>query len=81
MKITYIVEDFSENGGVERIVTQKANELSNTFGHEVSFISVYDDPRQPANTLAENIKAINLKVPFAIKGKGKIILLITNGVC
>ena len=78
MKITYIVEDFSENGGVERIVTQKANELSNTFGHEVSFISVYDDPRQPANTLAENIKAINLKVPFAIKGKGKIITAISR---
>ncbi len=78
MKITYIVEDFSENGGVERIVTQKANELSNIFGHEVSLISVYDDARQPANSLAENIKTINLKVPFAVKGKGKIITTVSR---
>lgn len=28
MKIIYVVEDFSENGGVERIVSEKANTLA-----------------------------------------------------
>ncbi len=73
MRITYIVEDFSENGGVERIVSQKANELSTVYGHDVSLITVYDDARQPANKLHGSINLISLGVPFAVKGKGKLL--------
>ena len=45
MKIVYIVEDFAENGGVERIVSLKANELSTKYGHDVTIVSVYKDER------------------------------------
>ena len=34
MNIVYVVEDFSENGGVERIVAQKANTLASQYNHK-----------------------------------------------
>ena len=55
MKITYIVEDFSENGGVERIVTEKASTLATEYEHVVSVVSVYDDKRKELYHLDESI--------------------------
>ncbi|MDD7742674.1 MAG: glycosyltransferase family 4 protein [Prevotella pectinovora] len=78
MKITYIVEDFSENGGVERIVTEKANTLATEYGHEVSVVSVYDDKRRELYHLDESIKMVHLGVPFADKHHGKLIKLISR---
>ena len=43
MKIVYVVEDFSENGGVERIVSEKANTLASVYGHQLTLITVYRD--------------------------------------
>ena len=40
MNIIYVIEDFSENGGVERIVSEKANTLSMQYNHQVTLISV-----------------------------------------
>lgn len=75
MNIIYIVEDFSENGGVERIVSQKANELATHYGHKVAIISVYDDPRPMLYRLCPEVELIRLGVPFAAKGKGRIATL------
>lgn len=72
MNIIYVVEDFSENGGVERIVSQKATELSARCGHTVTVISVYKDPRPMLNILPESVRLIRLDVPFAAKGKGRV---------
>lgn len=75
MNIIYVVEDFSENGGVERIVSQKANELATHYGHKVSIISVYDDPRPILYQLCPEVELIRLDVPFAAKGKGHVATL------
>ena len=78
MNIIYVVEDFSENGGVERIVSQKANELATHYGHKVTIISVYDDPRPMLYRLCPEVELIRLGVPFAAKGKGRIATLVSR---
>ena len=72
MKLLYIVEDFAENGGVERIVSQKANIFSTQYNHDVTIVSVYRDNRNIEYSIDENVKYISLDVPFANKDKGKL---------
>ena len=60
MKIVYIVEDFAENGGVERIVSLKANELSTKYGHDVTIVSVYKDERPVLYSLDKSIGFVRL---------------------
>ncbi len=67
MNIIYVIEDFSENGGVERIVSDKANTLFTQCHHNVTLISVYHDSRQQHYQLADGINLIHLDVPFARK--------------
>ena len=68
MNIIYVVEDFSENGGVERIVSEKANTLSTRYHHQVTIISVYNDTRPERYTLDRGVGLVHLHVPFAQKG-------------
>lgn len=67
MKLVYVIEDFSENGGVERIVAEKANIFSNEFHHEVTIISIYKDSREIAYKFERNVKLLQLNVPMAKK--------------
>lgn len=75
MNLVYIVEDFSENGGVERIVSMKANLLAQKYYHQVTLISVYQDQRPQLYPLDKNINLLHLKVPFASKANNRIIQL------
>ena len=43
MNIIYVIEDYSENGGVERIVSDKANTLSTRYNHNITLISHVED--------------------------------------
>ena len=63
MKIIYVVEDFSENGGVERIVSEKANTLASVYSHQVTLITVYRDSRPQRYHLCEKLNLIHLDVP------------------
>lgn len=72
MNIVYVVEDFSENGGVERIVAQKANTLASQYNHKVSIISVYSDKRPMLYCIDKSVEIIKLEVPFAKKGKWRV---------
>lgn len=67
MKITYVVEDFSICGGVERIVSGKAGTLSAEYGHEVTIISVYEDPRPANYPMDKSVNTVFLHVPMAKK--------------
>ena len=78
MNIIYVVEDFSENGGVERIVSQKANTLACKYKHKVSIVSIYHDNRPMLYTIDKSVEMIKLEVPFAKKGKGRIATLISR---
>ena len=53
MNIIYVIEDYSENGGVERIVSDKANTLSTQYQHNVTVITVYRDNRKEQYRLNE----------------------------
>ena len=72
MKIVYVVEDFSENGGVERIVSEKANTLASVYGHQLTLITVYRDSRPQRYHLCEKVNLIHLDVPFAKKSKNAL---------
>lgn len=78
MKIMYIVEDFAENGGVERIVSQKANTFASDYRHDVTIVSVYKDSRPILYSIGKSVAFISLNVPFAVKGKGKVATLVSR---
>ena len=67
MKISYVIEDFSVCGGIERIVSRKAGILAARYGHDVIIISVYEDDRPIRYPLDGSIKIIRLHVPFTEK--------------
>ena len=78
MNIIYVIEDFSENGGVERIVSDKANTLSTQYHHNVTLISVYRDNRKEQFKLNDGINLIHLDVPFAKRITNSIKRLISR---
>ena len=78
MNIIYVIEDYSENGGVERIVSDKANTLSTRYNHNVTLISVYRDNRKEQFKLDDGINLIHLDVPFAKRTTNSIIRLISR---
>ena len=76
MNIIYVIEDYSENGGVERIVSDKANTLSAQYHHDVTVISVYRDNRKEQFKLDDGVNLIHLDVPFAKRTNNSIICLL-----
>lgn len=78
MRIVYVVEDFSENGGVERIVSDKANTLATELQHEVTLITVYRDSRPQRYKLHESVSFIQLDVPFAQRANNALVRLLSR---
>ena len=78
MNIVYIIEDYSENGGVEKIVSMKANTFYQEYHHQVTVISVYEDKRKQQYILDEGIRLIHLHVPFAKKTRNKVYKLLSS---
>ena len=78
MNIVYVIEDYSENGGVERIVSMKANTFYQEYHHQVTVISVYEDKRKQQYILNEGIRLIHLHVPFAKKTRNKVYKLLSR---
>lgn len=67
MKIVYVIEDFYICGGVERIVSEKANILCSQYGYEVTLLSIYRDTPCQSYPLNEKVKLVELDVPMADK--------------
>ncbi|MCI6118484.1 MAG: glycosyltransferase family 4 protein [Prevotella sp.] len=78
MNIIYVIEDYSENGGVERIVSDKANTLSTQYQHNVTVITVYRDNRKEQYRLNDEINLIYLDVPFARRTNNSLLRLISR---
>lgn len=78
MNIVYIIEDYSENGGVEKIVSMKANTFYQEYHHQVTVISIYEDKRKQQYSLNEDIRLIHLHVPFAKKTRNKVYKLLSR---
>jgi len=72
MKIAYVYSTMAVTGGTERMITEKANYLSEHFGYDVTIISCF----QLANEenffqLSKKVKQINLEIPFYSQYKYK----------
>ena len=78
MNIIYVIEDYSENGGVERIVSDKANTLFTHYHHKVTIISVYRDNRKEQFKLDDGINLIHLDVPFEKRTNNSLLRLISR---
>lgn len=73
MKIVYVIEDFYVGGGVERIVSEKANYFSEEYGHCVTIISIYEDNhKERAYPLIDKVGLVCLNVPMAGKSNSII---------
>lgn len=78
MKIAYIVEDYYVNGGVERIVSEKANVMASEWGHEVTLVSVYRDTPRRTYPLDGSVRLVLLDVPMAAKGAGPCLTAVSR---
>ncbi len=65
MKIVYITETLAIVGGMERILTEKANYLADYYKYHITIISCTQKKNQDnAFELSPNIKQINLETPY-----------------
>ena len=65
MKIVYIVESLATTGGVERMITEKANYLSDNYGYCISIIVCSQHTNQPNYfSLSDSVNQICLSIPL-----------------
>lgn len=73
MKIVYIYTALSTKGGVDRIITFKANYLAEKYNHEVYIITDSQNNRPLAFPLSSKVKHIDLGINFGIQYKYNIL--------
>lgn len=68
MKIVYFIEDITESGGVERIITQKASALTDDYGHDVTIVAAYEIDKSIRFPLSSGVKVVSLGIKRARHG-------------
>lgn len=63
-KIAYCIPSLALQGGMERVLTVKANYLADIVGYDVYIIVTDDKDKQPFYALSEKVNLINLEVGF-----------------
>ena len=63
-KIAYCIPSLENSGGMERVLTIKANYLVDILNYDVYIIVTEDYSKQPFYKLSKNVHLINLKVNF-----------------
>lgn len=72
MKIAYIYSTMAVTGGTERMITEKANYLSERYGYDVTIITCYQLAHEDNFfKISEKVKQINLEIPFFSQYKYK----------
>ena len=72
MKIAYIYSTMARAGGTEKMITEKANYLSERYGYDVTIISCFQYANEENFFQTSNkIKQINLEIPFFSQYKYK----------
>lgn len=65
MKIVFITESLVPHGGTEKILTEKANYLSECFGYNITIVTcTQNNDQSNAFPLSKTVKQINLCVPY-----------------
>ena len=63
MKIFYIYTALTTKGGADRVISNKANYLSE-HGYDISIVTDSQNGREPAFPLSQKVKLINLDIDF-----------------
>lgn len=63
MKILYCIPTLYNSGGMERVLTEKANYLVG-LGYDITIVSIEDSGREPFFVLDKKIKHIDLAIDF-----------------
>lgn len=63
-KIVYCTPSLYMAGGMERVLTLKANYFAEQFGYDVTIITTDGEDKEPFFPLSETVKVINLGVHF-----------------
>lgn len=64
MKIVYIYTALSTVGGADRVVTEKANYLAESLGHDVYIVTDSQNGRKPSFPLSDKVRHIDLNINF-----------------
>ena len=65
MKIVYVYATIATIGGTERMITEKANYMTNVFGYDVTIINCFQQPDENnAFPLSDKVKQINLGISY-----------------
>lgn len=72
MKIAYVYSTLAKTGGTERMITEKANYLSERYGYDVTIITCFQRANEEnCFPLSKMINQINLEIPFFSQYKYK----------
>ena len=72
MKIVYVYSTLAATGGTERMISEKANYLSEQFGYDTTIISCFQSPNENNFfQLSNKVKQINLGIPYFSQYKYK----------
>lgn len=66
MKILYLTDQVFLHGGVEKVLSQKANYLADVSGDEVTIVTYRQKNRMPIYPFSKKIQFIDLKVDYDI---------------
>lgn len=66
MKILYLTDQIYLHGGIEKVLSQKANYLADIFGDEVIIVTYNQQGRIPVYAFSEKIKRIDLGINYEI---------------
>lgn len=64
MKIVYCIPSLHNSGGMERVLTVKANYLTDVFGWEIVIVTTSQKNRPPFYTLSPKVKHIDLGIDY-----------------
>lgn len=64
MKIVYCLPQIFKPGGIERIVSIKANYLADVYGHDVTLVVADQRQNPPYYPISSKIKVIDLQLPY-----------------
>lgn len=67
MRVVFLTDQTSLHGGVEKVLSQKANYLAEVSGDEITIITYSQKRRQPVYPFSEKIRFIDLGVNYEIK--------------
>lgn len=72
MKIVYVYSTMAATGGTERMISEKANYLSEQSGYDTTIISCFQSPNENnIFQLSNKVKQINLGIPYFSQYKYK----------